>query len=56
MSTTHFRLLERHARIDEALRREQQRKVPDPYLTIRLKKMKLAIKDRIMAALRRSGR
>lgn len=53
MSTTHFRLLERHARIDAALRREQRRKIPDPYLMIRLKKMKLAIKDRIMAALKR---
>ena len=53
MSTTHFRLLERHARIDDALRRELRRKIPDPFLTMRLKKLKLAIKDRIAAIMRR---
>lgn len=56
MSTMHFRLLERHARIDAALRRELLRRIPDPYLIMRLKKLKLAIKDKITAILRRGRR
>ena len=56
MTTSHFRMLERHARIDEALRREQGRRLPDPFVTMRLKKLKLAIKDRIAAMVRRGRR
>lgn len=55
MTTTHFRLLEEHARIDDALRRELKRRVPDPVLTTKLKKLKLAIKDRLAAQFRRRG-
>jgi len=53
MSTIHFRLLERHARIDDALRRELGRRIPDPFVAMRLKKLKLAIKDRIASILKR---
>lgn len=56
MSATYFRLMERHARIDDQLRREWQRKIPDPYVTLRLKKLKLAIKDRMAAMIRRGSR
>ena len=53
MTTSHFGLMERHARIDAALRSEQRRRIPDPFLTMRLKKLKLAIKDKMTAMLRR---
>ena len=56
MSTTYFRLMERHARIDDELRRERQRKIPDPYVTLRLKKLKLAVKDRLASLMRRPVR
>ncbi|MEQ7873848.1 DUF465 domain-containing protein [Sphingomonas sp. ASV193] len=55
MSMTHYQLLERHARLDEALRRELRRRLPDPLLTLRLKKLKLAIKDRIAARVARGA-
>lgn len=55
MSWKAFRLHEIHSRIDEALRAEQQRKTPNPFETTRLKKLKLAIKDRL-AALARTPR
>ena len=49
MSYREFRLLERHQRLDELLRLAQSRLRPDPYEVGRLKRMKLAIKDRIKA-------
>jgi hypothetical protein len=42
-----FLLMERHARIDDALRQEQGRRFPDPFKLRTLKKMKLALKDRL---------
>jgi len=42
-----FLLLERHARIDDALRHEQRRRVPDLFRMQQLKKLKLAMKDRL---------
>jgi hypothetical protein len=42
-----FRLLEMHQRIDEALRRELRRPWPEPFRIIRLKKLKLRVKDRL---------
>ena len=42
-----FRLLEMHQRIDEALRRELRRRWPDPFRVVRLKKLKLHVKDRL---------
>ncbi|UIP05807.1 YdcH family protein [Erythrobacter sp. SDW2] len=55
MSYREFRLLERHQRLDELLRLAQGRLRPDPSEVGRLKKLKLAIKDRL-ARLQRSGR
>ena len=40
-----YRLLETHHRIDRALREEQHKRLPDPYRTTRLKKLKLRVKD-----------
>lgn len=42
-----FLLMERHARIDEALRTEQRRRFPDVFRMQQLKKLKLAVKDRL---------
>lgn len=42
-----FPLLEMHQKIDEALRRELRRRWPDPFRVIRLKKLKLRVKDRL---------
>jgi uncharacterized protein YdcH (DUF465 family) len=47
-----YRLLEAHSRIDRALREEQRRRLPDPYRTTQLKKLKLRVKD-LMARLAR---
>ncbi|RIX32280.1 DUF465 domain-containing protein [Sphingomonas edaphi] len=47
MTTRMFLLMEQHARLDDVLRHEQRRRLPDPFLTLRFKKMKLAVKDRL---------
>lgn len=47
MSDSTFRLLERHQKLDEALRMAQRRRWIDPLEVARLKKLKLAIKDRL---------
>ena len=49
MSKLIFRLMSRHQQIDTALRREQARRLPDFARLQRLKKLKLAIKDRLAA-------
>ncbi|MGB7653913.1 MAG: DUF465 domain-containing protein [Novosphingobium sp.] len=47
MSDHAFRLLERHQKLDARLRLLQLLKRPDPLELVRLKKLKLAIKDRL---------
>jgi hypothetical protein len=47
MSLRVFNLLVKHQRLDEALRLEQRRQLPDVFRIQRLKKMKLIIKDRL---------
>lgn len=42
-----FGLLVRHQKLDEQLRREQSRPAPDVLRIAKLKKLKLAIKDRL---------
>lgn len=42
-----YRLIETHQRIDAALRREQARRWPDLFQLMRLKRLKLRVKDRI---------
>ncbi|MCZ8171900.1 MAG: DUF465 domain-containing protein [Novosphingobium sp.] len=53
MSDRVFRLMERHQKLDEALRLAQRRRLDDPFEIVRLKKLKLAIKDRIARVMRR---
>jgi hypothetical protein len=53
MSDRVFLLMERHQKLDEALRLARHRKAADPLEVARLKKLKLAIKDRIAGLLHR---
>lgn len=48
-----FRLHEQHRRIDDALRAELARRLPDSFRLLRLKRMKLAVKDHIAALMRK---
>ncbi len=50
-----FALLQRHQRIDDQLRQERQRLWVDPQRISALKKLKLAIKDRITRLTLRAG-
>lgn len=47
MSDQAFRLLERHQKLDNRLRLLQGLRWPDPFELARLKKLKLAVKDRL---------
>lgn len=51
MSESVFRLLERHQRLDGELRIEQSRRWPDLLRIGKLKRRKLAIKDRLRTAM-----
>ena len=53
MSDRFFRLLERHQRFDAELRDAQRRRWVDPLEIVRLKKLKLALKDRLSKLARR---
>jgi uncharacterized protein YdcH (DUF465 family) len=55
MSDRIFRLLERHRRVDDALRDAQRRRWVDPFEIVRLKKLKLALKDRLARLARRQA-
>lgn len=48
-----FRLMERHQKLDRLIAAAHGRRCGDPFELLRLKKLKLAIKDRIAAALAR---
>ena len=58
MTETAYRLLTAHRRIDDAIQTEQGHRLPDPWRLQRLKKLKLAAKDRLlrMAQGRAQGR
>ena len=53
MTTRMFLLMERHAKLDQALRHEQRRRFPDVFRMQQLKKLKLAVKDRLHRLSRR---
>lgn len=53
MSEHVFRLMERHQKLDRLLDDARRRRWVDPLEILKLKKLKLAIKDRIVATLRR---
>ena len=53
MSASTYRLTLVHKSLDEAIRRELKARVPDSLRLLRLKKLKLAVKDRLSGLLRR---
>jgi hypothetical protein len=55
MSDQAFRLLERHQKLDARLRVLQSLRWPDPLELVRLKKLKLAIRDRLARLAMRRG-
>lgn len=48
-----FRMLERHQQLDAQLSLARSRRWPDPFEIARIKKLKLALKDRLAGLLRR---
>lgn len=46
MSDRYFILLERHQKLDEALRLARHKRWVDPFEIARIKKLKLVVKDR----------
>lgn len=55
MSNRVYRLLERHQKLDEMLRRAQTGRFANSLDLLRLKKLKLAVKDRLAALARMPG-
>ena len=57
MNPFNYRLTLAHSRLDAEIRREQKQRVPDALRLLRLKKLRLAIKDRLhqLITLRRQG-
>ena len=51
-----YRLTTIHQRLDEAIRDETKRRIPDSMRLLRLKKLRLAVKDRLAALLRMTRR
>lgn len=47
MSAVMYRMSVIHHRLDEEIRREMKRRFPDSIRLLRLKKLRLAIKDRL---------
>jgi uncharacterized protein YdcH (DUF465 family) len=52
MSERLFQLMERHQKLDALIRTASGRRHRDPFEVLRLKKLKLAIKDRMVRLLR----
>jgi hypothetical protein len=50
-----YRLSVIHKRLDEEIRRELRRRIPDNIRLLRLKKLKLSVKDRLHFAHGRKG-
>lgn len=53
MSAATYRLTLIHRNLDDAIAQEMSRRRPDDLRLLRLKRMKLAVKDRLAALLRR---
>jgi uncharacterized protein len=52
MSSVAYRLTRIHHSLDDAIRREMDRRLPDSLRLLRLKKLRLAVKDRLASLLR----
>lgn len=47
MNSMTYRLALAHSKLDAEINREQKRRIPDSWRLLRLKKLRLAIKDRM---------
>lgn len=56
MSPKLYRLSLAHQRVDDLIRREQRFRVPNAFRLMRLKRMKLVIKDRLFRLARQPAR
>ncbi|MBY0282759.1 MAG: DUF465 domain-containing protein [Sphingomonas sp.] len=58
MNRLSYRLLLIYSKLDAEVRREHQRRFPNPLRLLRLKKLRLAIKDRMhrLAFVRQTGK
>lgn len=54
MSSATYRLTHIHRRLDDAISSEMTRRLPDSLKLLRLKRLRLAVKDRLTALMRRS--
>ena len=54
MSSATYRLTHIHRRLDEAIASETSRRLPDSLKLLRLKRLRLAVKDRLATLLRKS--
>ena len=55
MNAFAYRLIAIHRRLDEEIGRELTRRLPDSIRLLRLKKLRLAFKDRLYARMRRAA-
>ena len=55
MSDRYYSLLERHQKLDEALRHARRKRWVDPFEIARIKKLKLLVKDRLSRILPRKS-
>ena len=53
MSSATYRLTRTHRGLDDAIARELGRRVPDSLKLLRLKRLRLAVKDRLATLMRR---
>lgn len=54
MSSATYRLTHIHRRLDDAITHEMRRRLPDSLKLLRLKKLRLAVKDRLAILMRGS--
>ncbi|WP_158266365.1 DUF465 domain-containing protein [Allosphingosinicella deserti] len=56
MSSATYRLTQTHRRLDDAIAQELRRRLPDSLKLLRLKRLRLAVKDRLTALMRKQPR
>ena len=56
MSSATYRLTQTHRRLDDAISEELRRRLPDSLKLLRLKRLRLAVKDRLTALMRKQPR
>jgi hypothetical protein len=55
MSSSTYRLTQTHRRLDDAISNEMSRRLPNSLKLLRLKKLRLRVKDRLATLMRRSA-